>query len=995
MIPSPPGAPLDVIAAADPGPPRFRPPECALHGQSRGGPLTEQKRQFPQPGDPEWLRVVVSQSSPMARPGTPPPPLPGPEEGYRALAAITPDPVVVVDAALRISSVNDAFLALIGEPDRERMLGRSILLSLVEWERVRAANLVARFLETGIWDIAELTGLQPDGTLVPIEARCEMLRDGEGRFAGMLVLVRDLTRREMAEDPLRAIVAGTSRATGGEYFQSLTQHLAQIFSVRIAMVAELDGPAATEARSIAYWRGDAFAPSLTYALAGTPCERVGAGETCYFPEGVQRLFPRDEWLGEVDAQGYLGAPLTDSSGRVIGLLVVVDTAPLYRSRDMGSILRIFAARAAAELERLRIEAALRLSEERLAAAVRGSRDGLLDADLRTGKVYCSPRFFEITGFQGHESELDLSLEGLLARVHPDDAEETRAILTRCLTEGTPFQHGCRWRTRSGEYRWFESRLDARIGSNGVAARLSGFVSDLTDHRREALLAEQTGGLALMGGWELDLTTGRLYWTAGTYHLHAVSPASFVPTLDAALDFYAPESRPVIRTLMERAQATGEPWDQVLQLDSARGERLWVRVLGRAEFDRGRPVRLFGALQDVSAQRRLEEQLLQSQKLEGIGRLAGGIAHDFNNLLTAILGNAELALASLPPEHGVREDLEQIRRAAASAGTLTAQLLAFARRQMVTPRVVDLGALLDEVRPMLERMGGDAVALTLAYPDGLWPVTIDPGPLEQVLVNLVINARDAMPGGGEVTISVTNLAADQVAALGRPEVREADWVHLAVTDTGPGFTAEVLPLVFEPFFTTKPRGKGTGLGLATCHGIIHQAGGHVWAGNAPSGGAVIHCLLPRSENPPPVPEPVGEAPAARIGSETILLVEDEPAVRDLARRVLLSLGYQVLEADSGRAALDAAASHAGAIDLVVSDVLLPGLSGPEALRLLREQRPGLRAVLMSGYADREVVAEEVLDPDTEFLAKPFTPAMLAAKVREALDRQPSVTARDPA
>jgi len=931
------------------------------------------------------LRLVTAQlegGGPLA--GLAPPPGTAVEAGYRALTSIAEDAILVVDAALRIRSVNDAFIALLGYPDHSALVGRSALSLLAESDRVRAARLVARFFEIHVWDIAELDAQRRDGTVVKVEAHCKLLQHEDGGFAGMLVLLRDIGHRHLGEDPLRLIVEATSRATGGAYFASLVQHLAETFRVRMAIVAELTDERATTARTLAFWMDDGLAENLTYALEGTPCEGVCAGSVCYIAEGVQGEYPQDAWLREVHAESYLGAPLTDSTGKVIGLVSVMDTAPLYRSRDVSSILAVFAVRAAAELERMRIEAALTASEERLAAAVSGSKDGLFDANLVTGEVYCSPRLYEIAGYAGYEAELDLSGDGLLSHLHKGDADDTRAILLQCIAEGRPYHHSFRWRTRSGEYRWCEARLDARSDASGVPIRLSGFVSDVTDLRREARLAHETGNLTLIGGWELDLLSGELHWTAGTFQLHAVTPATYVPTVETAIAFYTPESQPVIRRLVERAIATGAPWDQVLQLDTATGERLWVRVLGRVEWDGSRPVRLFGAIQDVSAQRQLEQELLQSQKLEGIGRLAGGIAHDFNNLLTAILGYAELGMGALPRENPVRADLEQIKRAGVHAAELTSQLLAFAGRQRVSPRAVNLPQLVEEVLPLLRRLAGDRVTISVDCAPETWPVTVDPGPLEQVIVNLVINARDAMPGGGTITIATRNRDARALPRLEGQEVPPTDAVEVSVTDTGVGIVPDVLPLIFEPFFTTKPRGKGTGLGLATCHGLIHQAGGLIWATSGGVGlGATMHCLLPRAIEAPSTPAAASD-PIAPRGTETILLLEDEGSIRELAARVLRSIGYQVLEASSAREALALAEAPEHPIDLVVSDVVLPELSGPEVLRVLRERVPGLRGILVSGYADQALVSEDALPPRTAFLPKPYSPAALAALVREILD-----------
>lgn len=698
-------------------------------------------RRFPPPTDPAWLQEVLSISGPIARPGLDLPQLPGSTEGYQALAALSPEPLVIVDGSLRVAVVNRPFLELMGLAAPSHLIGRSILDTLVEWERVRAAHLVARFQETGVWDVAELTALRQDGTIFPVEARCEMLHAKDGAFAGMLVMVRDLRDQPPSGDPLRAIAAGTAGVVGEEFLASLARNLAEIFSVRFAVVGELVEPDRREVRTLVFWTGDRLAGNFTYALDGTPCHLVSQGETCFYPEGIQGRFPHDEWLKDVGAEGYIGTPLLDSSGQVIGLLEVLDTDPIYRSRDVASIMRIFAARAGAELERLRME------------------------------------------------------------------------------------------------------------------------RELQRHR---------------------------------------------------------------------------------------------------------------------------EELLQRQKLEGIGRLAGGVAHDFNNLLTAILGYTDSAVGSLPGGAPAIGDLAQIRRAALSASALTAQLLTFARRQTVLPRTVQVDALVRDTAPLLERLLGESGQVVVNVENRPWPVRADPSQLEQYFVNLALNAHDAMPQGGTLTVTIENAPAGSVGDTGDHAIRQADWVRLTVSDTGHGMTSEVLALAFEPFFSTKP--DGSGLGLATCHGIIRQAGGHVWAESTTGQGTRIVALLPRDTTTGTALP--AEPAAVRGGSETILVVEDEPAVRYLAVRALRRFGYQVLEAADAETALAVAAAHRGPLHLVISDVLLPGRNGPDLVRELLSIRPTLGVLFVSGFTDTSFGGEAGGAPGHPFLPKPYTTEGLAATVREILDGLPA-------
>ncbi|MEP6689303.1 MAG: MHYT domain-containing protein, partial [Gemmatimonadales bacterium] len=378
-----------------------------------------------------------------------------------------------------------------------------------------------------------------------------------------------------------------------------------------------------------------------------------------------------------------------------------------------------------------------------------------------------------------------------------------------------------------------------------------------------------------------------------------------------------------------------------------------------------------------------ERRQQSQRLEAIGQLAGGVAHDFNNLLTAILGNTGLLLEDTPPSDPRHADLREIEQAAERAAALTRQLLAFSRKQVLRPTTLDLNAVLAQIMRMLTRLVGEHIAVTVQPARGLGAIRADVAQLEQVIVNLVVNARDAMPDGGRLTIETQNVTLGDDFASQHVGLVPGPYVLLAFSDTGIGMDPATQDRMFEPFFTTKALGKGTGLGLATVYGIVKQSGGSLTVYSEPNRGTTIKVYLPRVAAAEPAAEADAGKPGAAGGNETILLVEDEDAVRQLAVRVLRARGYQVLVAANAEEALAASDRHDGPIDLLLSDVVLPVTSGPKLAAALVAVRPGLRVLYMSGFTDNAIVQHGVLEAGTEFIQKPFTPSVLAGKVREVL------------
>jgi PAS domain S-box-containing protein len=496
--------------------------------------------------------------------------------------------------------------------------------------------------------------------------------------------------------------------------------------------------------------------------------------------------------------------------------------------------------------------------------------------------------------------------------------------------------------------------------------------------------------AHIGSWEWDIGVDRIVWSDELYRIFGQDPETFHPTLPGFLGVVHPDDRAEIQARIEDWMETGDPSKSILRVVKRDGEIRSLLSDGSVVRDEtGRTVRIFGTCQDVTEQRQLEDQLRQSQKMEAVGRLAGGVAHDFNNLLTVIQGYADLLLdeAAADEPTGHTEAIEQIRVASQRAAALTSQLLAFSRQQVLESKVLDLNAIVSNLAPMLHRLIGENITLvTNLDPEGS-SVVADAGQIGQVVMNLVVNSRDAMPQGGILTIETGSVDSAELPDVesGTPPGRYA---RLTVKDTGVGLSPEVKARVFEPFFTTKEVGKGTGLGLATVYGIVKQSGGFVQLHSEPGQGATFDVYLPCVEGETPrVKLTSGVAPALP-SEKVVLLIEDEDAVRKLLSSVLGSQGYTVLKAGGGEEAIRAASDHPGPIHLIISDVVMPGIGGPETVAEILRARPGTRVIFMSGYTDDRVVRHDLTDAGRHFLQKPFSPATLLKKMREVLRDAPA-------
>jgi PAS domain S-box-containing protein len=582
---------------------------------------------------------------------------------------------------------------------------------------------------------------------------------------------------------------------------------------------------------------------------------------------------------------------------------------------------------------------------------------------------------------------------LFGLVHPEDRHEFYATGTAAVAALAPWRWEGRAVLASGEERWVqvasrqERQTDGTILSNGL-------VMDVTDLRRVGeRLAESEARFHLAARaardvvYDWKITTDEHFWSETLLSAFGYDPAQIETVND---DWWAalvhPDDAPQVLGSLRRAlEGNASAWSEEYRF--RRSDGTYATVLDRGYLMRdeeGRAVRFVGSMIDLSEHKELEAQLRQAQKMEAVGQLAGGVAHDFNNLLTVILSNATFIAEDLPADSRLRADLEEIHRAALRAAELTKHLLAFSRKQVLRPRLLDVNQSVESVAAMLRRLLSADIALETQLDPEIWPVRADPGQLEQVLMNLALNARDAMPDGGLLRLRTENVVID--TSHTRHGISGGAHVSLIVEDTGTGIEPSILPKIFEPFFTTKGPGAGTGLGLATAYGIVKQSDGFISVDSKPGVGSLFSVLLPRS-SPPDELDVHASAAAARHtpAGETVLLVEDEANVRAAVRRMLDRSGYTVLEAANGGEALHIFERSAERIDILLTDVVMPGQGGRALAEQLTARRPRLRVLFMSGYTDDEILQRGLLQPDAAFLEKPVTPDRLARALREALDR----------
>jgi PAS domain S-box-containing protein len=675
------------------------------------------------------------------------------------------------------------------------------------------------------------------------------------------------------------------------------------------------------------------------------------------------------------------------SGLLISVLAFVitllQTRALTAARGLGAELQT-------------AERRLRRANERFELAASAVGSAIYDWSLQHGTMTWTRGLTEMSGYRLEET--DSTHDWWNERIHPDDRARVEELFQVAAASGDDFKAEYRFRARAGHYLDVLDRGRFVRDPAGCAVRVVGSLADVSERKRaESVLRDSEARHRAVLEAAMDAFVGMdhegrlIEFNPAAERMFGWARADVIGR-ELAEVIIPPSFRDAHRRGLARYLATGEHTLLGARIEvtarRADGTEFPVELTVTLVRMEGPPA--FNAyVRDLTEQKRadaarssLEMQLQQAQKMEAVGRLAGGVAHDFNNLLTVISGRAHLLISRLKPGDPMHRDVDLIQKTSQRAVALTSQLLAFSRKQVVQPRVLELGPLVADLLPMLQRMIGEHMELTVEPVEGTGRVKADPSQMQQVLMNLAVNARDAMPEGGRIRVSIRDVIVDDAAALHQTNLSPGPYVALAVSDTGAGMTAETAAHIFEPFFTTKEQGKGTGLGLSTVYGIVEQSHGHVHVQSEIGRGTTFTIHLPRVEEPLPGP-PADEGRRLRTTSRTVLVVDDEPEVLGLATEILKRVGYTVLGAPDGAAALEVARLHEGEIHLLVTDMVMPGLSGRDLAGRLRALRTALPVLYISGYVQDAAARTALVSEHSAFVAKPFTPEVFTDRVRELL------------
>jgi PAS domain S-box-containing protein len=796
---------------------------------------------------------------------------------------------------------------------------------------------------------------------------------------------------------LQALAEVTSRDAGRGFFQSVLLRVCRALGADFAFVGELRGGTNEVVRTLAVVDSGSVVDDTEYALAETPCENVVGRTTCTYPRGVAALFPHDPMLLELGIEAYVGCPLIDSRGEVMGLIAALFRKPLEDPAGPESILQICSSRVASELECLRAERAreqlLRHTEDRVREL-----EGLYAVSRVVAESTTLDELFQLTA-------------DVITRAWKPEKE----VCSRVTFDGREY-------VSVGFMPHARRRMSSILIDGEVRGRVEVFSSDdgpdLNEHFRLGQEHELIGSVAdsvasaairLQAVEALSRSEARLRDILdnsamvvflkdldGRYMLvnrlfEELFPQGEPTVGKTDYDIFPPEVAETLREDDRRALDASGPVDAEETVPTADGDRVYLSVKFPLFDSDGKPYGVCGIATDITERKRAEEERAElaeqsrhAQKMDAMGRIAGGVAHDFNNLLTVINSYAGFAVEDLNEGDPMKADMARILDAGNRAAGLVRQLLAFSWKQVLAPKPLDVNDVVDNRGDMLRRLLGEEIEFSTSLTKESAVIVADAGQIDQVLMNLVLNAKDAMPTGGKLHIRTAIVELDSHRSAEQARLHDGEYVTLTVEDNGVGISPEIRERIFEPFYTSKAEGRGTGLGLATVYGIVEQSGGTVQLESEPGEGSTFTVYLPRAVVGKAGPSSDPEA-VSRPGTETILLVEDQPVVRALTTRILESAGYKVIHATDGADALAVCERHEGELHLVLTDVVMPKVNGRELVDRLLERMPAVKVIYMSGYAGDVLAQHGIADEPMNFIAKPFDAPGLLKNVRNVLDK----------
>ena len=889
------------------------------------------------------------------------------KDRYRALVENINLGITLIDSDYRIVMTNAAQGRFFQKPALD-FIGKECFREFEKREAVCTHCPGTQAMATGLPAEAETEGVRDDGSRIAVHIYAFPTFGEDGQVTGFIEVVEDITARRQAR---------TALSESEARYRLLVNNIpAVVFKGYLDWTLDLVDDKIRELTG--YSQEDFNSRRLKWTDVMLPEDLKGAREVFRQALKTNRQYVREYRIRHQDGRilwiQARGQILCDLEGKVE-----------YISGVFFDIS-----------EHKMAEEALRQSQASLAEAQRIAHIGNWEWHIPADQLSWSDEIYRIFGLT--PQQFGATYRAFLDAVHPEDRFQVQEAVNRALYQGQRYHIGHRILRPDGQERFVYEQGEVTFDAGGRPLRMLGTVQDITEikgaqaaleesERRYRLLAENVTDVI----WTMDLDRKFTYVSPSVRLFTGYTPEETLAlTLEETLtpaSLELAQTRLAEESALAQAQPEGQPRPATLELElrTKNGGTVCAEVRGSFLKDaQGNLTGVLGVSRDITGRKQLEEQLRQAQKMEVVGRLAGGVAHDFNNLLTAILGYCELLLAAQEEGAPGRQDVLEIKKAGERAALLTRQLLAFSRRQVLKPKLLNLNKVMDDLGQMLQRVIGEDIELAVLPGPGLGLVLADPGQMEQVILNLAVNARDAMPQGGRLTIKTANVDLDENYARSHTGLEPGPYVLLAVSDTGCGMEAQTRANIFEPFFTTKEVGKGTGLGLSMVYGIIRQSGGHIWVYSEPGQGTMFKIYLPRLAAAQEAPAK-GLAPEVPDkGRETILLVEDEEVVRRVAHRILAAYGYTVLDARDGHDAVQVLEGQAGPVHLVLTDLVMPGMNGRELARELSTRRPEMKILFMSGYAENGIVNQGVLEEGIAYIQKPFEARVLARRVRELLD-----------